>query len=159
MTRAKPQGRSASKQIGSRHETPEASPGFVLWQVATLWQRDVREALGPTGLTHAQFVVLATSAFLEAERERTGEPLTQSDVAAQARTDAVMTHEVLRTLEKKKLIQRLAHPSDARARMIVLTTDGRRMARRAIAAVEKVDSAFFGKPGPELAALAKLLGR
>lgn len=150
-----PRGRTAP--FATRFEAAEASPGFVLWQVATLWQRQVRAALAPFGLTHAQFVLLAAAAWLEGHAPDAAPP-TQADVALHARTDAVMTSEVLRTLERKKLLRRPPHPSDARARAVRVTAPGRALVARAVPAVEAVDAAFFGAPGPELRALAGLLG-
>ena len=153
MTAAKPRAPFASRFPGA-----EASPGFVLWQVATLWQRRVRAALEPTGLTHAQFVLLASAAWLEAHAEEDAPP-SQADVAAHARTDPVMTSEVLRTLEAKRLVRRGPHPADARARAVRTTPAGRALAARAVALVEVVDAEFFGAPGEELRALAALLAR
>lgn len=150
-------GTKARAPFASRFPAAEASPGFVLWQVATLWQRQVRAALDPLGLTHAQFVLLVSSAWLEAHADA-GAPPTQADVAAHARTDAVMTSEVLRTLERKKLVRRLPHPADARARAVRVTPAGRALAADAVGRVEAVDVAFFGAPGVELRALAGLLG-
>ena len=40
-------------------ESPDDSPGFLLWQVTNLWQRRIRAALEPLGLTHVQFVFVA----------------------------------------------------------------------------------------------------
>ena len=141
---------------GSRFDEPSASPGSVLWQVATMWQRSLRSALEAVGLTHAQFVLLASAWWLG---ERSDAPVTQAHIADHARTDAVMTSEVLRTLERKQLVQRLPHPGDARARRIVLTDAGRTVAARAITLVEAADAAFFGVPGTELQLLARLLQR
>jgi DNA-binding MarR family transcriptional regulator len=145
----------------SRFEDAGASPGFVLWQVATLWQRHLRAALEEVGLTHAQFVMLASAAWLARPDGRAPggreEPVSQARIAEHARTDAVMTSEVLRTLERKGLVQRLPHPGDARARSIVLTEAGQSTVRRAMALVEEADAAFFGAPGPELRALGRLL--
>lgn len=146
-----------SVEVGTRYEAPEASPGFALWQVATIWQRGVRAALAEVGLTHAQFVLLVSSAWLQAAAQATGEPVTQARVSDHAKTDAVMTSEVLRTLERKELIRRLPHPNDARARQIVLTPAGRKLAKQALALVESVDQAFFATPGPELRLLARLI--
>jgi DNA-binding MarR family transcriptional regulator len=125
--------------------------------VATIWQRQVRAALVEVALTHAQFVLLASAAWLEGEATPRSEPVTQAQISAHASTDAVMTSEVLRTLERKKLLRRLPHPSDARARCITVTPAGRRLVQRAVALVEGVDEEFFGAPGEELAALTRLL--
>lgn len=149
--------RGATEAVGTRYEGPAASPGFALWRVATIWQRAVRAALVELELTHAQFVLLTSAAWLEAESGPRGEPVTQVAIASHASTDAVMTSEVLRTLERKGLVRRSAHPDDARARCIAVTVAGRRLVRRAVAKVEAVDEAFFGSPGPELRALARLI--
>lgn len=147
--------------IGTRYDDePSASPGFVLWQVAMVWQRQVRAVLAEVDLTHAQFALLASAGWLEGRAaERGAEPVTQALLAAHARTDAVMTSEVLRTLEHKGLVRRLAHPTDARAKRIALSPAGRRLARRAVALVEAADAEFFSARGPELQALARLLCR
>jgi DNA-binding MarR family transcriptional regulator len=139
----------------SRFEQADASPGFLLWQVAITWQRAIRQALEPLGLTHAQFVLLASSVWLT--REKGHPPVTQRDIAAHARTDAVMTSEVLRALEKAGYLERLPHPDDARARRIEVTAAGRRLAKRAFPAVEAVDAEFFATATPELRALARVL--
>jgi DNA-binding MarR family transcriptional regulator len=150
--------REATVAINTRYDDAPASPGFVLWQVASLWQRSLRSALEAAGLTHAQFVLLASAGWLEAQTsDREGTPVTQAEIAAHAKTDAVMTSEVLRTLERKGLVRRLAHPTDARAKQIALTAAGRKLARKAVALVEGADEAFFGARGPELEQLARLL--
>lgn len=148
----------AAASVGSRHAESQTSAGFVLWQVTVVWQRLVRTALECVDLTHAQFVLLASSAWLEAQHKAGGgEIVSQSVVAAHARTDAVMTSEVLRTLETKGLVRRVPHPTDARAKQISITTEGRRIARKAVALVEAVDDEFFSANGPELAALKSVL--
>lgn len=149
--------REATEAVGTRYEGPAASPGFALWRVATVWQRAVRAALVELELTHAQFVLLTSAAWLEAESGKHGEPVTQAAIASHASTDAVMTSEVLRTLERRELVRRSSHPGDARARCIAVTAAGRRLVRRAVAKVEAVDEAFFGAPGPELRVLARLI--
>ena len=146
---------TAATAINTRYDDAPASPGFVLWQVASMWQRSLRSALEAAELTHAQFVLLASAGWLE--EKSNGIAVTQSDIASHAKTDAVMTSEVLRTLERKGLVKRLSHPSDARAKQIALTAAGRRVAQRAVALVEEADEAFFGERGPELEQLARLL--
>jgi DNA-binding MarR family transcriptional regulator len=139
--------------LKSRHGGPDDSPGFVLWQVASVWQQQIKRTLAPLGLTHAQFVLLASAAWLAQE----GAPVSQARIAEHARTDAVMTSEVLRTLAKKKLVRRLPHPADKRAWQIEPTAEGARLAQKAIRLVEAADAAFFGSGAPELQRLAALL--
>jgi DNA-binding MarR family transcriptional regulator len=134
---------------------PEESPGFLLWRVTNRWQAAQRAALKPLGLTHVQFVLLASLTWLEAD-----EPVTQRRLAEHAATDPMMTSQVLRALEERSLVRREPHPTDARARALVVTPGGRRLANRAVVAVEACDRAFFqplgADAGPFTSALRKL---
>lgn len=128
-----------AEAFATRFQGPEESPGFLLWQVANAWQRRVRAALEPLELTHVQFVLLASLAWLT----RHGERVTQVELAAQAGTDVMMTSQVLRALEARGLVQRTVHPADARARLLAPSAAGRELALRAVPVVEAADAAFF----------------
>lgn len=143
---------SVREDLGSRHGGPKESPGFLLWQLAMRWQQALRPALAELDLTHAQFVLLASAAYLGVEA-----PVTQRALAEHARLDAVTTSEVLRTLESKGLVERRPHPGDARARAVAVTRAGRARARQAIPAVEAADAAYFREHAEEVAALARLV--
>jgi DNA-binding MarR family transcriptional regulator len=101
----------------------------------------VAAALAPLDLTHVQFVLLACTWWLNEQ----GEQPTQIRLAAQAGTDIKMTSQVLKTLEKKGLIERQVDPADTRARRLRVTRRGTRLAPRAIAVVERVDAEFFSE--------------
>ncbi len=118
---------------------PNDSPGFLLWHATLRWQRGVAHALAPLDLTHVQFVLLACSWSLNAQGERP----TQVALAAQAGTDIKMTSQVLRSLERKGLIEREVDTADTRARRLLVTRQGKQLAPRAIAVVEQVDTQFF----------------
>ena len=118
---------------------PEESPGFLLWHVTLRWQRAITAALAPLGLTHVQFVLLASAWWLNSR----GDEPNQLSVARQAGTDVKMTSEVLRKLEAKGLLVRTVDAADTRARRIQVTERGGEVARAAVAAVEGVDAAFF----------------
>jgi hypothetical protein len=45
-------------------EKAEDSSGFLLWQVTNLWQREIKKALEPYGITHSQFVLMASIHWL-----------------------------------------------------------------------------------------------
>jgi len=131
---------------------PDDSPGFLLWHVTLRWQRDMAAALTPLGLTHVQFVLLATTWWLNAN---VGFP-NQLAVARQAGTDVKMTSQVLGTLEAKELIIRETDPADNRAKLLRVTEAGVELTLRAISAVEAADAAFFAE-APDLPALVTLL--
>jgi len=127
-----------SGRLATGFASAEESPGLLLWQVTNRWQAAQRAALKPYGLTHVQFVLLASLSWLQADG-----PVTQRQLADHAVTDAMMTSQVLRALESRALLHRLPHPSDARARALTLTAEGRTLADRAVTAVERCDADFF----------------
>ncbi|EQA36308.1 transcriptional regulator, MarR family [Leptospira inadai serovar Lyme str. 10] len=120
-------------------EKAEESPGFLLWQVSNLWQREIRKILEPLGLTHAQFVLLAVTYWLQCSQEET----TQIRISDQAKTDPMTTSTVLRTLERKKLVRRFAHNSDTRAKLVEVTNEGQKLLQEAVHQVEAFDERFF----------------
>jgi MarR family transcriptional regulator, organic hydroperoxide resistance regulator len=130
---------------------PAESPGFLLWKISNAWQRRQRTALQPYGLTHSQFVVLATATWFGAS-----ETLTQSRISRLSGIDPMTTSQVLRALEAASLIQRVDHPKDPRAKSIMVTQVGRDLARKAIAVVEETDAAFFGPLASDTARLVAM---
>jgi DNA-binding MarR family transcriptional regulator len=134
------------------------SPGFLLWRATLAWQRRMRAALAPHGLTHVQFVLLASTWWLADQ----GQAPTQQGLAAHAGTDPMMTSQVLRRLEDRGLVTRQPDPEDARARRLGLSDAGRRLLAGALADVERADLDFFapladGLPG--LVSSLSCLGR
>jgi DNA-binding MarR family transcriptional regulator len=116
----------------------------------------MRAALDPHGLTHVQYVLLASLVWLQAgESERN---VTQVELAEFAGTDVMMTSQVLRTLEAKGLLERPKHPTDGRARVLRPTPAGIRAARNATQDVESADASFFGTL-PDVAAFTADLAR
>ena len=132
--------------------SPEDSPGFLLWHVTLRWQRDMTAALAPLGLTHVQFVLLATTWWLNSR----GETPNQLAVARQAGTDVKMTSQVIRKLEAKGLIRRETDAADTRAKILSVTGSGADLAVQAIVAVEAADAAFFSAIADTTALLAML---
>jgi len=133
---------SGGRGLDSRFATAEESTGLLLWQVTNRWQAAQRAALKPFGLTHVQFVLVASLAWLG-----TDGPVTQRQLAGHAGTDPMMTSQVLRTLEGRGLVRRAAHPDDRRARAVEVTAEGAALANRAVAAVEACDERFFATLG------------
>jgi DNA-binding MarR family transcriptional regulator len=126
------------------------SPGLLLWRVSTRWQARQRDALAAYDLSHTQFVLLASLLWLRRGRQT---PVTQRELAEFAATDVMMTSQVLRTLESKGMVERRVHPSDARARDLVVTEAGARVTNQAIPVVEQVDREFFAAAGEHQAGL------
>ena len=132
-------------RLATEHASGDDSPGLLLWQVTNRWQSAQRSALKPFGLTHVQFVLLASLAWLD-----TGEPVTQRQLADHAATDPMMTSQVVRALQQRDLVDRAPHASDARAWALSVTAAGAALANEAVAAVEACDAAFFATLGSGL---------
>jgi DNA-binding MarR family transcriptional regulator len=155
-------GDPATSGLDTRHGTAERSPGLLLWQVTNRWQAAQRAALRPFGLTHVQFVLLASLTYLT--------PLTSSEpadtaavsqrrLADHAATDAMMTSQVLRALEQRGLVARAPDPHDGRARAVTVTAAGAELANRANHAVEACDETFFAGLAERLPAFTADLAR
>jgi DNA-binding MarR family transcriptional regulator len=144
---------SGTNPLRSDFSRPEDSTGLMLWQVTNAWQAAQRAALKPFGLTHVQFVLLACLTWVDAAG-----PLTQNELASHARTDPMMTSQVLRTLEARGLVERRPHPTDSRARAVSVTAEGADLASRANVAVEETDRRFFSPLATSKADLTSLLG-
>ena len=142
----------SDRRLVSEHGAAEDSTGLLLWQVTNRWQAAQRAALKPYGLTHVQFVLLASLTWLE----RDG-PITQRDLAGHAATDEMMTSQVLRALADRGLVERVDHPTDRRARALAVTAAGADLANAANAAVEDCDRQFFAALGSRRAAFTAAL--
>lgn len=136
-----------------RVEKAEESSGFLLWQVTNLWQREIKKALEPYGLTHSQFVLLASIHWLTLHKQE----VTQVVLSNHTKIDPMTTSTVLRTLQQKNYIQRQEHVTDTRAKTVALTEDGKKIIKKAVPAVEKFDTAFFSILGSKVAELNKSL--
>jgi DNA-binding MarR family transcriptional regulator len=137
----------------TQFEGPEQSPGFLLWQVSTNWRRLIETALTKIGLTHPQFVLLASLGWLH----RNQSEVTQVKLARYCRTDINMTSQVLRTLEKKGYIERTLRSGNQRSKFPRVTESGEKIIEKAIPLVEQVDQHFFKKLGSDTKDCVKIL--
>lgn len=121
------------------YKVAEGSPGFLLWQVSTIWRQYIENLLDPLRLSHPEFVVLATSFWLK----RSHDHVMQTDIAKHTKLSNMHVSKVLRALEKKLLIQRTMHAKDTRAKSIIVSREGSMLLRKAIKQVESFDRNFF----------------
>lgn len=134
-------------------EKSEESSGFLLWQVTNLWQREIKKALEQYGLTHSQFVLMASIHWLTLHKQE----VTQVVLSSHTKIDPMTTSTVLRTLQAKGLLQRQEHLTDTRAKTVGLTEEGKKIIKKAVVTVEKFDSEFFSLLGNKTNELNKYL--
>lgn len=144
---------SGAPYLAARAVAPADGPGAILERVAAAWTIRLRAALVPLELTTAQFRLLTSAAWLSSHQPG----IRQSDIADYAGMDAVMTSEVLRTLETRGLITRVDHPTDRRAKAISVTETGCTLADRALRLIAVVEARFFEEGLEEFGALGKAL--
>jgi len=121
------------------NETDKTSSGFLLWQVTTLWQREIKTALEEVSLSHSGFVLLASLLWFK-EQELV---VTQTTLIEHTKLDKMTVSKSLKKLEKEDLVLRAENEADTRAKTIILTDDGESLAMKSVMIVEEVDKRFF----------------
>jgi MarR family transcriptional regulator, lower aerobic nicotinate degradation pathway regulator len=105
------------------------------------------------GVTADQFVLLASLV-------RGGHALTQRELARRMSSDPSTVHAMLVLLDRRGLVARETHPTDARARTVSLTPKGMRMYRRLWTAGEPIRERLVGAlEAGEAGVLVNLLTR
>ena len=127
--------------IKSKKKKSVASTGFLLWQAGNAWQRKIKSALDPVGITHVQFLLLDSLDHLGGLKH----PVSQVTLSRVAGTDVMMTSKVIRLLEKKKLVTRKVNKADARILLLEMTREGSRSLAKAKTLVIKTDEKLFSK--------------
>lgn len=109
-------------------------------------------AFAAHGVTADQFVLLATLAR--------GHTLTQRELARRMSSDPSTVRAMLVLLERRGLVEREAHPTDARARTVALTALGQRTFQKLWAVGEPIRAEMLGVLRPNDAeTLVDLLAR
>jgi MarR family transcriptional regulator, temperature-dependent positive regulator of motility len=117
------------------------SPGFLFIKAYNKWYSEIQRTLHTIGLTHPQLVILTVIAYFQNQ----GEHPTQKMVSDHSSIDVMTTSQILRLLEKKQYIQRVQHPTDTRAKIIVLLDTGQEKVNQGIPLIENIDALYFGK--------------
>lgn len=116
-----------------------ATAGSLVTRVAHRWTRTVNVALQPLDLTYTQVALLAGIHDLLLD----GKPVTQARLSSYTENDVMMMSKAVRVLETRGLLERRDHPSDSRAKSLVLTKAGSALLKKAQRVVASVDEKFF----------------
>lgn len=115
------------------------SPGLLLWQSTTLWQRLIKNGLEPYNISHSQFVIMAILCWFNEKKLKA----TQIKLAEWSKLDKMTISKALKNLILEKLIIRHECPDDSRAKVVMLTEKGKTLIHKLIKIVEKIDYDFF----------------
>ncbi len=137
-------------------EKPQDSPGFLLWQTTMVWQRLIKQALEPYGISHAQFVIMATLLWFKAHGYNT----TQILIAQWSKLDKMTVSKALKILVSEGLVYRMEHQKDTRAKSVSLTDQGKALIYKLVPVIEQIDTTFFGRVSdPEQRSLIAILNQ
>jgi len=110
-------------------------------RVYNKWHSIIKKELKKMNLTHPQFVVLASLAYLS----QNGNEITQIMISKLAGIDVMTISQILSLLEKQNFVKRKEHSRDTRAKTVTLNKKGEEILQKAIPLVEQIDEFFFGK--------------
>lgn len=132
------------------------SPGFLLWQTTMIWQRQIKKSLEHYDISHAQFVIIATLMWFDANNY----DVTQVLIVTQTKLDKMTVSKSLKKLASLGFVNRIEHTTDTRAKSVTLTNKGKEMLYILVPIVEGIDAKFFGTiPKTEKSHLVKLLSK
>lgn len=110
-------------------------------RVYNKWHSIIKKELKKMNLTHPQFVVLASLAYLS----QNGNEITQIMISKLAGIDVMTISQILSLLEKQNFVKRKEHSKDTRAKAVILNKKGEEVLQKAVPLVEKIDEIFFKK--------------
>lgn len=115
---------------------PELRPtaGYLVWRLSMKWRAEVDAALGPLGLTHAQYSLLASLRGMTSM----GAAPTQRELADHTGLDPIYVSKLARALEAGGLLERAPDAADARAVRLAMTSTGAEVIDRAIDIVHEL---------------------
>ena len=110
-------------------------------RVYNKWHSMIKKELKKMNLTHPQFVVLASLAYLSQDSNE----VTQVMISKLSGIDVMTVSQILNLLEKNDFVKRKEHSKDTRAKAVILNKKGEETLQKAVPLVEKIDEIFFEK--------------
>jgi MarR family transcriptional regulator, organic hydroperoxide resistance regulator len=127
--------------------------GFLVWRLATRWRVAVDRALAVHGLTHAQYVVLASLLDLRSAGVRP----TQRELADHTGLEVLYVSKLARALDGAGWVARVPDAQDGRAVRLELTRSGRTVVDRAVPVVRELVDDLLEPLGPRREGFADAL--
>ena len=101
----------------------------------------IKKELKKMNLTHPQFVVLASLAYLSQDSNE----VTQVMISKLSGIDVMTVSQILNLLEKHDFVKRKEHSRDTRAKAVILNKKGEEILQKAVPLIEQIDEIFFKK--------------
>lgn len=110
-------------------------------RVYNKWHSMIKKELKKMNLTHPQFVVLVSLAYLSQDSNE----VTQVMISKLSGIDVMTVSQILNLLEKNDFVKRKEHSRDTRAKAVILNKKGEEVLQKAVPLVEQIDEIFFEK--------------
>ena len=110
-------------------------------RVYNKWHLMIKKELKKINLTHPQFVVLASLAYLS----QNDNEVTQIMISKLSEIDVMTVSQILSLLEKHDFVKRKEHSRDTIAKVVILNKKGEEILQTAVPLIEQIDEFFFGK--------------
>ncbi len=107
---------------------PEDVVGVWVWRISLAYQRRAEMTLREFGISHLQFVILITCAWLNLSTER----VSQRDLAAEIGVQEAQLSLMVKALKAKKLVMQRPDKTDPRVRVIELSSAGLQILARVL---------------------------
>ena len=122
-------------------DNSEKSTGLLFMRVYNKWHSMIKKELKKMNLTHPQFVVLASLAYLLQDSDE----VTQVMISKLSGIDVMTVSQILSLLEKHDFVKRKEHSRDTRAKAVILNKKGEEILQKAVPLIEQIDEIFFKK--------------
>ena len=128
--------------------------GFLLWKVSYMWQQEQRRILMKYhNISQMDYVILASTYYLMV----TDRKITPTILARHTKITPVGMSQLLKSLEKRQLIERYSKESDSKSRFVRVSELGITVLKKAIITAEAFDERFFKSIGTKIGILNKFM--
>ncbi|OCG41148.1 hypothetical protein A9G29_07795 [Gilliamella sp. Fer2-1] len=104
-------------QFLSKFEEDSKSIGFLFMRAYSTWHSQIKNCLKKQSITHPQFIVMATTAYLSQNVDE----VTQIMISKKTNIDVMTISQIINKLEEKRFIIRNNSLKDSRARSIKIS--------------------------------------
>ena len=129
------------KKLPFGFNRPESSPGFLLWQTTTIWQRNIKKALEKYDISHSQFVILAVLMCLQLQNGDN----TQKTLTEYTKLDKMTVSKSLKKLALMGFVDRFENEDDTRSKKVILSKKGIDIVNLLVPIIEGIDNVFFSR--------------
>lgn len=144
---------SQENTFSSQFDNDSKSIGFIFMKAYAAWHNQIKNCLKKQSITHPQFIVLATLAYLSKHADE----VTQVMISKKTNIDVMTISQIIENLEKKSFIVRSVSLKDSRAKAIQLTQIGYDKTNKTVPLVENIDKQFFSNLGSETNSFHQML--